>query len=91
MADVIVTSFKNLQNEVRYGQNHVLITDEPLAAGGDEAGPDPYTLVLAALGFGFDSSPYDTLLMAAIAILTLVSVSFYLVEWMRHMSTIDPK
>ena len=48
-------------------------------------------LVLAALGFGFDSSPYDTLLMAAIAILTLVSVSFYLVEWMRHMSTIDPK
>jgi cardiolipin synthase len=29
--------------------------------------------------------------MAAIAILTLVSVSFYLVEWMRHMSTIDPK
>jgi cardiolipin synthase len=48
-------------------------------------------LVLAALGFGFDSSPYDTLLMVAIAILTLVSVSFYLVEWVRHMSTIDPK
>lgn len=48
-------------------------------------------LVLAALGFGFDSSPYDTLLMVAIAVLTLVSVSFYLVEWVRHMSTIDPK
>lgn len=48
-------------------------------------------LVLAALGFGFDSSPYEALLMAAIAILTLVSVSFYLVEWVRHMSTIDPQ
>ena len=48
-------------------------------------------MVLAALGFGFDSSPYDTLLMVAIAVLTLVSVSFYLVEWVRHMSTIDPK
>lgn len=48
-------------------------------------------LVLAALAFEFDSSPYEALLMAAIAILTLVSVSFYLVEWVRHMSTIDPK
>ena len=50
MPDVIVTSMKNLQNEVRYGENHLLITDEPIAAGGDEAGPDPYTLLLAALG-----------------------------------------
>lgn len=50
MADVIVTSLRNLQNEVRYGENHVLITDEPVAAGGEDAGPDPYTLLLAALG-----------------------------------------
>ena len=50
MADVIVTSLRNLQNEVRYGENHVLITDEPLEAGGEDAGPDPYTLLLAALG-----------------------------------------
>lgn len=50
MADVIVTSLANLQNEVRYGENHTLITDEPLEAGGDDAGPDPYTLLLAALG-----------------------------------------
>jgi putative redox protein len=50
MADVIVTSSINLQNEVRYGENHTLITDEPLEAGGEDAGPDPYTLVLAALG-----------------------------------------
>lgn len=50
MADVIVTSLRNLQNEVRYGENHTLITDEPLEAGGEDAGPDPYTLLLGALG-----------------------------------------
>jgi putative redox protein len=50
MPAVIVTSAKNLRNEVRYGQNHILITDEPIEAGGEDAGPDPYTLVLAALG-----------------------------------------
>jgi uncharacterized OsmC-like protein len=50
MSDVIVTSTANLQNEVRYGAGHLLITDEPTAAGGEDAGPDPYTLVLAALG-----------------------------------------
>ncbi len=50
MSDVIVTSIKNLQNEVRYGDGQTLITDEPGAAGGGDAGPDPYTLLLAALG-----------------------------------------
>ena len=50
MSDVIVTSLSNLKNEVRYGDNHILITDEPLEAGGEDAGPDPYTLLLAALG-----------------------------------------
>jgi putative redox protein len=50
MADVIVTSSTNLQNEVRYGENHTLITDEPLEAGGEDAGPDAYTLLLVALG-----------------------------------------
>ncbi len=47
-------------------------------------------LVLAALGFGFKSSPYDLILMGFVTVLTLLSVSFYLVEWMRHMSTIEP-
>jgi uncharacterized OsmC-like protein len=50
MSDVVVTSLSNLKNEVRYGVGHKLITDEPLEAGGEDAGPDPYTLLLAALG-----------------------------------------
>ena len=50
MSDVIVTSLANLRNEVRYGAGHMLLTDEPLSAGGEDAGPDPYTLLLAALG-----------------------------------------
>lgn len=49
MSDVTVTSVANLQNEVRYGA-HTFITDEPKEAGGEDAGPDPYTLLLAALG-----------------------------------------
>lgn len=50
MSYVTVTSLSNLQNEVSYGADHSLITDERVAAGGEDAGPDPYTLLLAALG-----------------------------------------
>ncbi|MEN3326717.1 MAG: hypothetical protein V7638_1524 [Acidobacteriota bacterium] len=50
MSEVIVTSQSNLRNEVRYGAGHTLMTDEPIEAGGEDAGPDPYTLLLAALG-----------------------------------------
>ena len=50
MSEVVVTSQTNLRNEVRYGSDHSFITDEPIGAGGDDAGPDPYTLLLAALG-----------------------------------------
>ena len=39
MRDVTVTSLTNLQNVVRYGGDHALITDEPIEAGGEEAGP----------------------------------------------------
>ena len=50
MNEVTVTSLTNLRNEVQYGDGRTLITDEPIAAGGEGAGPDPYALLLAALG-----------------------------------------
>ena len=50
MSEVVVSSQQNLRNEVSYGAGHTFITDEPLGAGGEDAGPDPYTLILAALG-----------------------------------------
>ena len=50
MSEVIVTSQQNLRNEIRYGSGHTLITDEPRETGGEDLGPDPYTLLLGALG-----------------------------------------
>ena len=51
MSEIVVTSLTDLQNEVRYGEPpHTFITDEPAGLGGDDRGPDPYTLLLAALG-----------------------------------------
>jgi cardiolipin synthase (CMP-forming) len=46
-------------------------------------------LVLAALGFGFVFAPFDIILMSVVTVLTLLSVSFYLVEWVRHMNTFE--
>ena len=46
-------------------------------------------LVLAALGFGFVFAPFDIILMGIVTVLTLLSVSFYLVEWVRHMNTFE--
>jgi putative redox protein len=50
MGEVVVTSLSNLRNEVTYGEGRALVTDEPAELGGEGAGPDPYTLLLAALG-----------------------------------------
>lgn len=50
MAEVIVTSLQNFQNTVRYGYGREFVIDEPTSFGGDDAGPDPYTLLIAALG-----------------------------------------
>ena len=50
MSEVTVTSLSNLRNEVGYGEGQTLVTDEPVALGGEGAGPDPYTLLLGALG-----------------------------------------
>ena len=48
-------------------------------------------LILASLGFGFNPTPYDGILMGLVTVFTLVSVSLYLVEWLRHMSTIEAR
>jgi cardiolipin synthase len=48
-------------------------------------------LVLGSVGFGFEPRPYDLVLMVLVTIFTLLSVSFYLVEWARHMSTIETR
>jgi uncharacterized OsmC-like protein len=50
MNEVTVTSLENLRNEVRYGDGQTITADEPVSLGGDGAGPDPYALLLAALG-----------------------------------------
>jgi cardiolipin synthase (CMP-forming) len=48
-------------------------------------------LVLASLAFNFNPRPYDLILMGFVTVFTLVSVSLYLVEWVRHMSTIETR
>src|SRR5215211_8712175 len=50
MGEVTVESISGLRNSVRYGAGQTLVTDEPAEVGGEGAGPDPYTLLLAALG-----------------------------------------
>jgi putative redox protein len=50
MGEVTVESLSGLRNEVRYGAGQTFTTDEPVEVGGEGAGPDPYTLLLAALG-----------------------------------------
>ena len=48
-------------------------------------------LVLASLSFGFEPKPYDVVLMVLVTVFTLVSVGLYLVEWVRHMNTIEAR
>ena len=50
MSEAVVSSLSNLRNEVRYGEGRSFVTDEPAEVGGEGAGPDPYVLLLAALG-----------------------------------------
>jgi cardiolipin synthase (CMP-forming) len=45
------------------------------------------TLVLAEQGFGFEVATLSQLTMALVAILTLLSIAFYLAEWVRHMNS----
>jgi cardiolipin synthase len=45
------------------------------------------TLVLAEHGFGFNSAPAPAIGVGLVAILTLLSIAFYLAEWIRHMNS----
>jgi putative redox protein len=49
LAQVVVTTDGSLRHEVWAGK-HTLIADEPERLGGSDAGPNPYELLLAALG-----------------------------------------
>jgi len=49
MKEVLVKFIRNYQQEVKTGQ-HTIIIDEAKDVGGDGKGPDPYDLLLAALG-----------------------------------------
>jgi putative redox protein len=60
MAEVVVSSLDGLRQEAWAGK-HTLQVDEPVELGGSDAGPNPYELLLAALG----SCTSMTLLMYA--------------------------
>jgi putative redox protein len=49
MAEVMVHSQGNLRHEIDAG-SHTFYADEPVDAGGDNTGPNPYELLLGALG-----------------------------------------
>jgi uncharacterized OsmC-like protein len=49
VADVVVRSLDGLTQSIEIG-NHRLTADEPIDAGGADAGPNPYELLLSALG-----------------------------------------
>ena len=46
-------------------------------------------LVLASHGYDFNAEPVLTLVMALVAVLTLLSVGLYLAEWVRHMNSAE--
>ncbi len=46
-------------------------------------------LVLGSRGYQFDAGPVLTLFVGLVAALTLLSVAFYVAEWVRHMNVAD--
>src|SRR6202035_310118 len=46
------------------------------------------TLVLAERAFGFDASLAEKILIGLVVVLTLLSMGFYLAEWLRPMNSL---
>jgi len=48
-------------------------------------------LVLASLGFGWNAGTAINITMALVAVLTLLSIGFYVAEWVRHMNGVKAR
>src|SRR6266550_2778839 len=46
-------------------------------------------VIMAARGFEFDARIAGILLMALVTALTLISIAFYVAEWVRHMNAAE--
>ena len=46
-------------------------------------------LVLATLGFGFEAPEAISAAVGLVAVLTLLSIAFYLAEWVRHINSAE--
>jgi cardiolipin synthase (CMP-forming) len=44
-------------------------------------------LVLAEKGFGFNAAELETIGIVLVVVLTLLSIGFYLAEWLRHLNS----
>jgi cardiolipin synthase len=46
-------------------------------------------VVLGSLAFEFNAGPLVPILMYSVAVLTFLSIAFYLADWIRHVGSAD--